>query len=120
MFFKLKNYRPRGGDKKNALSRNFRGDERKIEDERLMTDGDEQINKRGMSSKNFTSVKQMLCWLYVLAFPNAKLTKDGDENIVDNADTLLKIDLVRLDSLLDSSDLKIAILKEGIKLYEKS
>jgi predicted nucleotidyltransferase len=42
------------------------------------------------------------------------------ENIIDNADTLLKIDLVRLDSLLDSSDLKIAILKEGIKLYEKS
>jgi predicted nucleotidyltransferase len=42
------------------------------------------------------------------------------EDTVDNADTLLKIDLVRLDALPDSSALKISILKEGIKLYEQS
>ena len=39
--------------------------------------------------------------------------------IIDNADTLLKIDCVRLDELPDRSNLKIAILQQGIKLYEQ-
>ncbi|MFU7502945.1 MAG: nucleotidyltransferase family protein [Candidatus Tisiphia sp.] len=40
------------------------------------------------------------------------------QEIVDNADTLLKIDCIRLDELEDSSDLKLSIIREGVKLYE--
>jgi uncharacterized protein len=40
-------------------------------------------------------------------------------DIIENADTLLKIDCVRIDELDDSSDVRKAILKEGIKIYEK-
>lgn len=42
------------------------------------------------------------------------------EEIIERADTLLKIDFVRLDELPSDSNLKAAILKEGIKVYEKS
>ncbi|BFD46291.1 MULTISPECIES: nucleotidyltransferase domain-containing protein [unclassified Candidatus Tisiphia] len=42
------------------------------------------------------------------------------QEIVDNADTLLKIDCIRLDELEDSSDLKLSIIREGVKLYERS
>ncbi|WP_425361674.1 nucleotidyltransferase [Candidatus Tisiphia endosymbiont of Mystacides longicornis] len=42
------------------------------------------------------------------------------QEIIDNADTLLKIDCVRFDELDDSSDLKLSIIREGVKLYEKS
>lgn len=38
--------------------------------------------------------------------------------IIDEADTLLHIDCVRLDELDDASDLKKAILAQGIKIYE--
>lgn len=37
----------------------------------------------------------------------------------DKADTLLKIDCVRLDALPDSSPLKINILNEGVVLYKQ-
>lgn len=39
--------------------------------------------------------------------------------IIDNADTLLKIDCVRLDDLQEGTALKQAILSEGIRLYER-
>ncbi|WP_341755113.1 MULTISPECIES: nucleotidyltransferase family protein [unclassified Candidatus Tisiphia] len=42
------------------------------------------------------------------------------QEIVDNADTLLKIDCIRLDELEDSSDLKLSIIREGVKLYGRS
>lgn len=42
------------------------------------------------------------------------------QEIVDNADTLLKIDCIRLDELEDSSDLKLSIIREGVKLYERT
>ncbi len=38
--------------------------------------------------------------------------------IIDNADTLLKIDCVRLDTLSDQNILRQNIKKEGIVLYE--
>lgn len=41
------------------------------------------------------------------------------QDIVENADTLLQIDLVRFDELDDPSSLKQAIMQQGIKLYEK-
>ncbi len=41
------------------------------------------------------------------------------QEIIDDADTLLKIDCVRLDKLDDTSALKQSILTQGIKLYEK-
>ena len=41
------------------------------------------------------------------------------KNIVTSADTLLHIDCVRFDALKPSSDLKAAIIKEGIKLHAK-
>ncbi|MGD0466437.1 MAG: nucleotidyltransferase domain-containing protein [Gammaproteobacteria bacterium] len=41
-------------------------------------------------------------------------------SIIDNADTLLKIDCIRLDELAETSSLKIAIMQQGIKLYERS
>ena len=41
------------------------------------------------------------------------------QNIIDNADTLLKIDCVRLDTLNDNSDIKKSIEQQGIKLYER-
>lgn len=40
-------------------------------------------------------------------------------DIIDKADTLLKIDCVRVDSLASTSQLKQSIEKEGIVLYEK-
>ena len=40
-------------------------------------------------------------------------------NIIEDADTLLKIDCVRMDELPETSDLKISIIQQGIKLYEK-
>lgn len=39
--------------------------------------------------------------------------------IIENADTLLKIDCVRLDTLDEASELKKNILTQGIKLYDK-
>lgn len=39
-------------------------------------------------------------------------------DIVDEADTLLKIDCLRLESLKEGSDLKKNILSEGIYLYK--
>ena len=45
-------------------------------------------------------------WLHVL-------------DIVDEADTLLKIDCLRLDEMADDSALKQSIEKEGVKLYER-
>lgn len=42
------------------------------------------------------------------------------QEIVDNADTLLKIDCIRFDELEDSSDLKLSIIREGVKLYGRS
>ena len=41
------------------------------------------------------------------------------EEIIDDADTLLKIDCVRFDALSNNSPLKKSIEREGIKLYEK-
>ena len=41
------------------------------------------------------------------------------QEIIDGADTLLKIDCVRLNELGDTSALKQSILTQGIKLYEK-
>jgi predicted nucleotidyltransferase len=40
-------------------------------------------------------------------------------NVIDEADTLLEIDCVRLDELDDSSPLKESIITQGIKLYER-
>lgn len=40
-------------------------------------------------------------------------------DIINNADTLLIIDVVRLDALSDNNPLKRAIDKEGVILYEK-
>ena len=40
-------------------------------------------------------------------------------DIIDGADTLLKIDCLRLDEQDSTSALKKAIYREGIKLYEK-
>lgn len=40
-------------------------------------------------------------------------------DIIDGADTLLKIDCLRLDEMDDDSAIKQAIRREGIKLYEK-
>lgn len=52
--------------------------------------------------------------------PNAN---DSDwkiiEDIIENADTLLKIDCVRLDELSDNSSIKKSIETQGIKLYER-
>lgn len=42
------------------------------------------------------------------------------QEIIDEADTLLTIDCVRLDKLTNLSSLKSAIIKQGIKLYAKS
>ncbi|PCJ25117.1 MAG: hypothetical protein COA94_06685 [Rickettsiales bacterium] len=39
--------------------------------------------------------------------------------IIDNSDTLLKIDCVNLDNLNDDNQLKQNILKDGVVLYEK-
>lgn len=39
--------------------------------------------------------------------------------IIEQADTLLKIDCIRLDTLSPSSTLFLAVQKEGIKLYAK-
>lgn len=41
------------------------------------------------------------------------------QNILAEANTLLKIDCVRLDTLSNSSALKMAILEQGIKLYDQ-
>jgi predicted nucleotidyltransferase len=41
-------------------------------------------------------------------------------NIIENADTLLKIDCVRLDELVDGSELKQNINKDGVVLYAKN
>jgi predicted nucleotidyltransferase len=40
-------------------------------------------------------------------------------DVIKDADTLLKIDCVRLDELNDTSALKKAIQEQGIKLYER-
>lgn len=40
-------------------------------------------------------------------------------DIIDDADTLLKIDCVRLDEMSEDSPIKQAIGREGVKLYEK-
>ncbi|USO02798.1 MAG: nucleotidyltransferase domain-containing protein [Alphaproteobacteria bacterium] len=40
-------------------------------------------------------------------------------NIIDDADTLLKIDTVRLDQLSETSPLKKSISQQGKKIYEK-
>ena len=40
-------------------------------------------------------------------------------DIIDDADTLLKIDCLRLDELDDASAFKQAIEREGLKLYER-
>ena len=39
--------------------------------------------------------------------------------VVENADTLLKIDAILFEKLKDDSALKQSILKEGVKIYEK-
>ncbi len=39
--------------------------------------------------------------------------------IIDDADTLLCIDCVRIDDLENNSELRKAIIKEGVLLYEK-
>ncbi len=41
-------------------------------------------------------------------------------DIIDEADTLLKIDCVRFDTLRETSLLKEQILKEGVELYAKN
>lgn len=41
-------------------------------------------------------------------------------SIIENADTLIKIDVVRLDKLSNTSSLAHAISKEGIILYDKA
>jgi len=40
-------------------------------------------------------------------------------DIIDDTDTLLKIDCIRLDELSENSDLKRVILSQAIKLYER-
>ena len=40
-------------------------------------------------------------------------------DIIDEADTLLKIDCLRLDEISEDSAIKQAIGREGIKLYER-
>jgi predicted nucleotidyltransferase len=40
-------------------------------------------------------------------------------HIIDNADTLLKIDCLRLDAMNEDAAIKQAIKREGIKLYER-
>ena len=52
--------------------------------------------------------------------PTAKL-RDWDHvlKIIEEADTLLKIDIVRLDEYDSSSPLKQSILTQGVKLYER-
>jgi predicted nucleotidyltransferase len=40
-------------------------------------------------------------------------------SIIEDADTLLKIDCIRMDGLPETSDLKISIIQQGIRLYEK-
>lgn len=40
-------------------------------------------------------------------------------DIIDEADTLLKIDCVRFDSLSNNSKLKDSIISEGIKIYDR-
>jgi predicted nucleotidyltransferase len=42
------------------------------------------------------------------------------QEIIDDADTLLPIDCIRLDELTDLSSLKLAIINQGIKLYARS
>jgi uncharacterized protein len=39
--------------------------------------------------------------------------------IIDQADTLLKIDCVRFDELKDSNSLKKSIVRDGVVLYQK-
>lgn len=39
--------------------------------------------------------------------------------IIENADTLLKIDCVRLDQLSDKNPLKESILREGVVLFQR-
>ncbi len=53
--------------------------------------------------------------------PNAK-PDDWSKilDIVNNADTLLKIDCLRLDVLKDDAPIKVAILTQGIKLYDRN
>lgn len=41
-------------------------------------------------------------------------------DIVENADTLLKIDCVRFDRLSDSNPLKINISKQGVTIYDRN
>ncbi len=38
-------------------------------------------------------------------------------DILENGDTLLHIDCVRLDTLSESSDLRLSITRQGVKLY---
>ncbi|MCC8371289.1 MAG: nucleotidyltransferase domain-containing protein [Rickettsia endosymbiont of Pseudomimeciton antennatum] len=53
--------------------------------------------------------------------PNATINDWSKlQEIIDNADTLLKIDCIRLDELDDLSNLKLSIIQEGVKLYERS
>ncbi len=56
----------------------------------------------------------------------AIICPDASENdwyavldLVDNADTLLKIDCVRFDQLTDSNPLKKSIVQDGVVLYQK-
>lgn len=51
---------------------------------------------------------------------------DANENdwytvldLIDNADTLLKIDCVRFDQLADSNSLKNSIVQDGVVLYQR-
>ena len=41
-------------------------------------------------------------------------------DIIEDADTLLKIDCIKLESLSESNHLKKSIQKEGVVLYERS
>ena len=41
-------------------------------------------------------------------------------DVIEEADTLLKIDCLRFDELDDSSDVKKSILSQGIKIYERN
>ncbi len=40
-------------------------------------------------------------------------------DIIDEADTLLNIDCIRLDALHDASNLKHEIMQQGVKLYDR-
>ena len=40
-------------------------------------------------------------------------------DVIDNADTLLKIDCVCFDQLSDTNPLKQAIIKEGVSLFQR-